>query len=153
MNSILVLCGGHPFCCDDGLGYHVAKRLWEMGLPENVECVECGYSASEVTHIIDGKDKMIFVDAFRSSKHGPGTGLFMKPEEVEMTPGGISDVPKMHLMEVLHEIAISGKCPETVFVGVVPHEINKLNEELTPEIAAKVPEVIDVIMKQIKAWS
>jgi Ni,Fe-hydrogenase maturation factor len=77
----------------------------------------------------------------------------MKPEEVEVAPGGISDVPKMHLMEVLDEIAISGKCPQTVFVGVVPYEIDKLNEELTPEIAAKVPEVIDVIMKQIAAWS
>jgi hydrogenase maturation protease len=148
VKSILILCGGHPFARDDGFGYHVAKRLWDMDLPENVECIECGHSASECPHVIDGKDKMIFVDAFRSEKQ-PGTVLRMKPEEVELTVDGVTDVPKFHLMELLHQTAISGKCPETVFVGVVPKEIT-VSEELTPEIASKIPEVIDLIMEEIE---
>jgi len=149
VKSILILCGGHPFACDDGLGCHVAKRLFEMDLPENVECMDCGYSASEFPDVIDGKDRMIFVDAFRSHKD-PGTVLRMKPEEVELTVDGITDVPKMHLLELLDEIAITGKCPETVFIGVVPREINTVSEQLTPEIEAKIPEVIDLIMKEIQ---
>ena len=152
MNSILILCGGHPLCCDDGLGYHVYQRLLQMELPENVECYECGYSISEVVWVIDGKDKMIFVDAFRSDKYEPGTVLKMKPEEMELSPGGNTDVPKMHMLEILEEIKLSGKCPETVLIGVVPVEINKKSEVLTPEIEKKVPEVIDTIMKQIEEW-
>jgi hydrogenase maturation protease len=148
VKNILILCGGYPFACDDGFGYHVAKRLLEMDLPENVECIECGYSASEFPHMIDGRDKMIFVDAFRSQKD-PGTVLRMKPDEVELTVDGRTDVPKLHLMELLHEIAISGKCPETVFIGVVPTEIDVYSEELTPEIEDKIPEVIDLIMQEI----
>jgi hydrogenase maturation protease len=127
----------------------VAKRLLEMDLPENIECMDCGYSASEFPDVIDGKDRMIFVDAFRSHKE-PGTVLRMKPEEVELTVDGITDVPKLHLLELLHEIAISGKCPETVLIGIVPREINKSSEQLTPEIEAKIPEVIDLIMKEIQ---
>jgi len=152
VKPILILCGGHPLCCDDGFGYHVAKTLWEMDLPENVECVECGYSASECSHLIDGRDKMIFVDAFRSHK-APGTVVRMKPEEMELTIDGITDVPKFHLIELLQEIAISGKCPETVLIGVVPKEINVASEELTPEIKSKIPEVIDLIMKKIDEWT
>jgi len=148
VKTILILCGGHPFACDDGFGYHVAKRLWEMDLPENVECMECGYSASEFPDIIDGKDKMIFVDAFRSDKE-PGTVLRMKPDELELIVDGITDVPKLHLMELLDQIAISGKCPQTVFIGVVPKETNTTSEQLTPEVETKIPEVIDLIMQEI----
>ena len=148
MKSILILCGGHPFACDDGFGHHVAKRLWEMDLPENVECMDCGYSASEFDDVIEGKDKMIFVDAFRSHKK-PGTVLRMRPEELELTVDGVTDVPKMHLLELLQQIAISGKCPETVFIGVVPREINVTSEQLTPEIESKIPEVIDLIIQEI----
>lgn len=148
MKSILILCGGHPFACDEGFGYHVAKRLWEMELPENVECMECGHSASEVPHVIDGKDKMIFVDVFQT-KDKPGTIVRYEPHEVPLTVNGVTDVPKLHLMELLHEIKVSGKCPETVFIGVVPKDIQTLSEKLTPEIESKIPEVIDLIMKEI----
>jgi Ni,Fe-hydrogenase maturation factor len=36
-----------------------------------------------------------------------------------------------------------------VFIGVVPREINVTSENLTPEIESKIPEVIDMIMKEI----
>ena len=75
----------------------------------------------------------------------------MKPEELELTVDGITDVPKFHLLEILHEIALSGKCPDTVLIGVVPKEINKTSEDLTPEIEEKIPQVIDLIMQEIGA--
>jgi hydrogenase maturation protease len=121
-----------------------------MNLPENVELLECGYSASECVFVIDGKDKMIVVDVFRSDKHPPGTVFCMKPEEVELIVDGLTDVPKLHLMEVLDQVAISGKCPETVFIGVVPKELHELSEEPTPEVKEKIPQVVDMILEEIK---
>jgi hydrogenase maturation protease len=153
VKNILILGAGNPFACDDGFGCHVVSKLLEMDLPENVECWDCGYSASEFVHVIDGKDKMIFIDAFRSSTHEIGDVLRMTPEEIELSVDGIADVPKIHLIEVLDEIALSGKCPETILVGVVPKEINKTTEEMTPEIACKVPEVMDLILEEIKKAS
>jgi hydrogenase maturation protease len=121
-----------------------------MDLPENVELLECGYSASECVFVIDGKDKMIVVDVFRSDKHPPGTVLCMKPEEVKLIVDGLTDVPKLHLMEVLDQVAISGKCPETIFIGVVPKELHELSEEPTPEVKEKIPQVVDMILEEIK---
>jgi len=144
----LILFCGHPFACDDSLGYHVHQIMQDMDLPENVELMECGYSASECVYIIDGKEKMIVVDVFRSRK-APGTVLRMKPEEVELTVDGVTDVPKMHLMEVLDQIALSGKCPETIFIGVVPKEQNRTSEEPTPEVKEKIPAVVDLILQEI----
>jgi hydrogenase maturation protease len=148
VKSILILCGGHPFICDDGFGHHVANRLLKMDLPENVECMDCGYSASEFDDVIEGKDKMIFVDIFRT-KDRPGTIVRFKPEEVPLTVDGVTDVPKLHLIELLNDISMSGKCPETVFIGIVPKEPDTVSEQLTPEIESKIPEVIDLIMEEI----
>jgi hypothetical protein len=61
----------------------------------------------------------------------------MRPDEVELTVDGKTDVPRMHLMELLHEIAIGGKCPETIFIGVVPKEINVTRGELTLRSGAR----------------
>jgi hydrogenase maturation protease len=149
VKSILILFCGHPFRSDDAFPYHIYKALEAMDLPENVELLECGYSASECVHVIDGKDKMIVVDVFRSSKK-PGTVLRLKPEELELIVDSVTDVPKFHLMEVLDQVAISGHCPETIFIGVVPKELHEFSEEPTPEIKEKIPEVIDMVLQEIK---
>jgi hydrogenase maturation protease len=121
-----------------------------MELPENVECLEVGESASEFDYLIDGRDKMIVVDAFRT-KDDPGTIVRLKAEEVPVTVDGVTDLGKYHLMDTLEQITLSGKCPETLFVGVAPKDTqtHTSTPQLTPEIEAKIPEVIDVILKEI----
>ena len=150
MKSILVLFCGHPYRTDDAFGYHVYKTMEAMNLPENVELVECGYSASECVHIIDGKDRMIVVDVFRSANQAPGTVVRFEPDELQLIVDGYTDVPKMHLMEVLDQVAVSGKCPETLFIGVVPKELYELSEEPTPEVKATIPEVVEMILEEIR---
>jgi hydrogenase maturation protease len=128
----------------------MSKFLQEMELPENVECLEVGESASEFDYLIDGRDKMIVVDAFRT-KDDPGTIVQLKAKEVPVTVDGVTDLGKYHLMDTLDQISASGKCPETLFVGVVPKdtETDTPIPQLTPEIKAKIPEVIDVILEEI----
>jgi Ni,Fe-hydrogenase maturation factor len=50
---------------------------------------------------------------------------------------------------VLDQVAISGKCPETIFIGVVPKELHELSEEPTPEVKEKIPQVVDMILEEI----
>ncbi len=150
MKNTLILCTGYPYTCDTGFGYHVSKVLEAMQLPENVECLEVGESASEFDYLIDGREKMIVVDAFQT-KDAPGTIVRLKAEEVPVTLDGVTDLGKYHLMDTLEQISVSGKCPETLFVGVVPKdtETDTPIPQLTPEIEAKIPEVIDIIVKEI----
>ncbi len=42
-----------------------------------------------------------------------------------------------------------GKYPETILIGVVPKDIKTIGTELTPDIEKKIPEVIDLIMKEV----
>lgn len=151
MKNILILCVGYPYTCDTGFGYHVSKVLQEMQLPENVECLEVGESASEFDYLIDGRDNMIVVDAFQT-KDEPGTIVCLKPDEVPVTVDGVTDLGKYHLLDTLEQISVSGKCPETLFVGVVPKdtETDTPRPHLTPEIQGKIPEVVNLIMEEIE---
>jgi len=146
--NILILCADYPFKRDAGFGFHVAKVLEKMQLPENVEFIEVGESASEFPHEIEGKDKLIVVDVFQTNGE-PGTIVRLKPEEVPIIVNGITDVPKLHLLDTLAQISISGKCPETIFIGVVPKDIKTTSSQLTPEVENKIPEVIDLILKEV----
>jgi hydrogenase maturation protease len=149
VKKILVLCAGHPYFCDRGLGFQVAKVLEKMQLPENVEVIEVGESGSEIPHIIRTKDKMIVIDIFQT-KNEPGTLLRLKPEEVPVTVDGVTDVGKLHLMELLEQLLVTGDCPETIFVGVAPKDSETLSLELTPEIKKKIPAVVDLILQEIE---
>ena len=147
--NILILCCGYPWATDMRFGYHISKVLEKTKLPENVEFMEVGGSACMVPAYVEGKDKLIVVDIFRVNAP-PGTIVRLKPEEVPVTVGGITDISKDHLMEMLDQIKISGKCPEAIFIGIVPKDTTTMSEKLTPEIEDKVPEVIDLILKEIK---
>lgn len=147
--NILILCCGYPFETDKAFGYQVAKILEQMKLPENVDLMEVGESACMIPSFIDGKEKLIVIDYFQTGQT-PGTIVRLKQEEVPLTVNGVTDVPKLHLIETLEQIAISGKLPETTFIGVVPKDITTIGTSLTPEIDEKIPEVVNLIIKEIK---
>lgn len=150
--NILILCCGYPYASDLGFGYHVAKVLEKMKLPENVDFMEVGLSACMVPHVIEGKDKMIVIDTFQTNDQ-PGSVVRLRQEEVPLTVHGKTDIAKLHLIETLEGIQLTGKCPETIFIGVVPVDTETEGERLTPEIESKIPAVIEMIMKEINSES
>ncbi len=146
--NILVLCTGYHFGTDAAFGYHVSKVLEKMQLPENVEMMEVGEFASLIPHEIEGRDKLIVIDVFRTGDE-PGTIVRLKPEEIPIPWDDATDVAKFHLLEILQQLILMGKYPETILIGVVPKDIKTIGTELTPEIESKIPEVIDLVMKEI----
>ena len=97
---------------------------------------------------IEGRDKLIVIDVFRTGDK-PGTLVRLKPEEMPIPWDDATDVAKFHLLEILQDFYLMGKYPETILIGVVPKDIKTIGTELTPEIEKKIPEVIDLIMKEI----
>lgn len=146
--SILILCTGYHFGTDAAFGYHVSKVLEKMKLPENVEMIEVGEFASLIAHEIEGRKKLIVIDVFPTGD-APGTVVRLKPEEMPIPWGDATDVARFHLIEMLQEFYLMGKYPETVLIGVVPKDVKTIGTELTPEIEKKIPEIIDLILKEI----
>jgi hydrogenase maturation protease len=149
--NILILCCGYPYATDAGFGYHIFKALEKMQLPGNVEIMEVGYSACMVPHVIEGMDKLIIVDTFYIQGE-PGTILRLKPEEVPLkTLAGKTDTAKLHLMDELNMLKLTGGCPETTFIGIIPKDSETESESLTPEVENKIPVVIEMLMNEVKS--
>ena len=147
--NILILCCGYPYATDSGFGYHIFKALEKIHLPGNVELMEVGYSACMVPHVIEGMDRLIIIDTFYIEGK-PGTIFAMKPEEVPLTMlSGKTDPAKLHLMDELNMLKLTGGCPDTIFIGVVPKDSETEGECLTPEVENKIPVVIEMVMKEI----
>ncbi len=146
--NILILCCGYPWATDMAFGYHVSKVLEKMKLPDNVEFMEVGGSACMAPAYVEGMDKFIVVDIFKVDAE-PGTVVRLKPEEVPVTVGGVTHIGQFRIMEMLDQIKVSGKCPETIFIGVVPKDTKTMGEKLTPVVKKQIPKVIDLIMKEI----
>jgi hydrogenase maturation protease len=146
--NILILCAGYPYGRDAGFGSHLARALTAVGLPEHVECLEIGESISEAPNLIDGRDKIIIIDVLETADE-PGTVYRIQPEQIMDMLGGTVDPAKYHLLQTLYEYQVTGDCPEAVFVGIVPRDTKTLSQELTPEIAAKIPAVVKIIIEEI----
>jgi len=146
----LILCIGYPFSCDKGLGYHVSKVLEQMELPEDVELLEVGESVSEFDYTIDGREKMIVVDSFQTGET-PGKIVSLRTEEVPMTVNGVTDMGKYHMLDTIEQIAMSGHCPDIVFMGIVAKDVktDTPTPKLSPEVEEKVPELASLIVNEI----
>jgi hydrogenase maturation protease len=147
--SILILCTGYHYGTDAAFGYYVSKVLEKMTLPENVQMMEVGEFASLIPNDIEVHDKLIVIDVFQTGDK-PGTIVRLKPDDVPIPWDDATDVARYHLLETLQQLYLLGKCPETIFIGVVPQDVKTVGTELTPEIEKKIPEIIDLIMKEIK---
>jgi hydrogenase maturation protease len=146
--NILILCAGYPFTTDTSFGYHVFKILKKMKLPENVELMEIGEFFPLIPSVIEGKDKIIFIDVYKTEDE-PGTVVSFKPEDISFTWHDATDVAKFHFLETLQDLYLMGKYPETVIIGVVPKDIKTIGPELTPEIKRKIPKVVELVLKEI----
>ena len=149
--NILILGCGYLYASDAGFGYHVWKALEKMKLPANVDLMEVGFSACMIPHVIEGMDKLIVIDIFYTGD-APGTVVRLRQEEVPLkVSDGKTDAAKLHLMDMLHQTALIGKCPEAIFIGVVPIDTKTEGERLTPEVESKIPAVIEMIMEEINS--
>jgi hydrogenase maturation protease len=147
--KILILCCGYPYSTDTGFGYHVAKELAKIKLPANVDVMDVGFSACMIPHIMQEKDKLIIIDIFNTPDE-PGTVVRLRIEEVPLTiSDGKSDSAKVHLMDTLDQLKLTGDCPETIFIGVKPVDGRTEGEQLTPEVARKIPIVLEMIRQEI----
>jgi hydrogenase maturation protease len=149
MKKILILCCGYPYQTDKRFGYEVWMQLEKEKLPENVTLMEVGESASMIPAFIAEQDKVIIVDYLETGAD-IGTIVRLKPEEVPVTVKGLTDIAKLHLMDTLGHLKVIGQCPETIFIGVVPKDIETETQQLTPEIEQKVSEVVSLVLKEIQ---
>jgi hydrogenase maturation protease len=137
----LVLGIGNLLLCDEGVGVHVVHALQRRQLPADVVTVEAGTAVLDALPDIEQADRIIVVDAMKGDE-APGT-IYRVPFKDCVRPACIASLHGFDLSRVLF-LAGRISAPEVIVIGVEPVRID-WGTELSPEIQAIVPDIIEAI--------
>lgn len=148
-SHILILGVGNLLLSDEGVGVHIAQRMMEMKLPPKVRVVEGGTDGFGLINIILEADRMILIDAVRGGG-APGDLYRFDVEECNPFPDLFkTSVHQISILEVINLSGLIGSTPRTTVIGVEPKNL-EMGMELSPEVEAKVPRVIEIVMEEVE---
>ena len=138
---------------DDGVGPYALKVLegrWEF--PEEVNIVEMGTPGPEFGHVLLEWDRLIVIDSVKA-KDEPGEIKLYDRDQILSLPAPQRMSPHdPSLRDALLTSDFVGEGPkEVVLIGVVPAKV-EMGTELSPEVAAALPEVEKQVMGVLATW-
>ncbi len=148
MKPILILGLGNPLQGDDGLGPRVVEALARRALPPDVEVMDGGTPGVGLLNLLEGRRRVILVDAAEMGR-APGSVARFRPGEATLrdSAGGLS----LHRSGVAEALALAGALglalPELVVFGVQPARVG-WGHDLSPEVQAVVPSVVDAVSRE-----
>jgi hydrogenase maturation protease len=148
---MLIIGVGNLLLKDEGVGVHVAQELQKRTLPAGVEVCDGGVGGIGLLDYFREASKLLLIDAAEMSLN-PGAIVRFTPQNVKDFVSGVKfSTHDVGLAEVLKLGKALGLCPEdVVIIGIQPKEIS-WGAELSPEIQASLPQVVEMVMKEISS--
>jgi hydrogenase maturation protease len=147
---ILILGVGNLLLSDEGVGVHIARTLMEVDFPPEVRVVEGGTDGFGLMHVLLEADRLILVDAVKAGGL-PGSIYRFEVEDCPPFPDIFkTSVHQVSILEVLNLSGLIGSTPRTTIIGVEPKSL-EMGMDLSPEIEAKIPKVIQLIKEEVAA--
>jgi hydrogenase maturation protease len=145
---ILILGVGNLLLSDEGVGVHIARKLMEMDFPPEVRVVEGGTDGFGLMHVLLEADRLILVDAVRGGG-SPGSIYRFEIEDCPPFPDIYkTSVHQISILEIINLSGLIGSTPRTTIIGVEPKHLG-MGMDLSPEIKAKIPRVIQLIREEV----
>ena len=149
--QITILGVGNILLSDEGVGVRVVEYLGQRyDFGENIQVVDGGVLGVRLMGVIGNTDFLIVVDAV-SNRGAPGTLYRLADDQVPRRVLAKQSMHQLDMPEVLALCAAIDKNPRVVVLGVEPQDISTMDVELTPVIAAKVPELAAMVLAELDA--
>lgn len=146
----MVLGVGNILYSDDGFGIKVVEQLEKKYVfPDHVTIVDGGVLGINLLGIISHARKLIVVDTILN-KSNPGDLHRIEGNEIPNRILGKNSMHQVDLLEALTLCRLMGNIPDTVILGVEPENIETLNPELTPLIAAQVEPMVKLVLQELR---
>ena len=144
----LILGLGNPLRGDDGVGCQVAEALAQQTLPPGVEVMDGGTPGVGLLHLLEGRRRVILVDAADMGR-APGSVVRFRPHEVRL--GESAEGFSLHHSGVAEALALAEALrldlPELVMFGVQPARIG-WEQELSRPVQAAVASVVVAVTQE-----
>jgi hydrogenase maturation protease len=151
--AIVVLGVGNVLMSDEAVGVRVIEGLIQRAEEfPSVEFIDGGTAGLALLTLIEGYDGLIAVDA-ASMDAPPGTVRTFEGEAMDAFLGSRSrSAHDIGLDDLLNAQRIRGMLPERrALVGIQPERLN-LGENLSPPVAAALPEAEAAVAEVIGRW-
>ena len=151
MTAPAILCLGNQWHGDDGFGHHVFRLLHdEDALPSTVELVDAGVAGLNALRWLDGRAKVVVVDAVRM---GAPVGTVQRLAARDLAPpGGELSLHELGLTSLLAaHAAIRSDAPELVVIGAQVGRIHAFTEALSAPLRAAVPVAAAMAAREVAA--
>jgi hydrogenase maturation protease len=145
----LIIGLGNPLRGDDGVGGRVVQALAEQALPDGVEVVDGGTEGLGIISLMQGRRRVILVDA---ADIGQDPGQFVRFSLQEVRLLGDDEHLSVHatgLRDVLLLAQALDILPdETIIFGVQPASLD-WDSALSPEVEAALPELSAAVLAEL----
>ena len=143
---------GNILMRDEGVGVHAVKVIQgSYEIPSNLQIVDGGTAGLDLLPFIEGRDRVLFVDAV-NFRQEPGHVGVLRNREI---PAFFSVKHSLHhlgLADVLAAAQLMNTLPpEVCLIGIQPHTI-ELGLELTPFMEARLQPLIALVSSQLQEW-
>ena len=147
--DVMVLGIGCTLYSDEGFGVRVVEKMeLNYEFPDEVLLVDGGVLGINLLGVISKPKHLIVIDAIRNK--GKAGDLYRLAGDA--IPARIRAKNSLHQVDFLEALTLCqalDHVPETVIVGVEPEDIETMCTELTPTIAAKVDDVIEMVLAEL----
>jgi hydrogenase maturation protease len=145
---ILVMGVGNILLGDEGVGVRTVEAMRRMTLPDNVELLDVGTGALDIMDIIANREKVFIIDAVRGGGE-PGAVYRFTPDDIAIQSPAPFSVHQFDIPGTLNMAELAGCMPgEVIIFGIEPKRVD-WSLELSPEVAAVIPKVIELVMSEL----
>jgi hydrogenase maturation protease len=148
-----ILCVGNELIRDDGVGIRIGRILAALPLPVGVTVELAPHLGFDLLDAVASADRIVLVDAMATGR-APGTCVTLAGQAIERYNGGSSISHALgiaELMELARTLAPDRPAATLHFVGVEGVAFSDYGTELSPEVAAAIPEAVDAVLRLVAA--
>ncbi len=148
----LMLGMGNTILCDDGVGIYVVQEAAKRCQRDDVDFADASVGGMRLLDIIAGYDRIIMVDAIKTTDGKPG-------DVYRLCPG---DLPTLHSGST-HDLSLTGALAlgrgmgmqlpadkDFVIIAVEVEEVWTFGEECTPAVAEAIPRVVEAVLAELE---
>lgn len=148
---ILVLGVGNILYTDEGFGVRVAEELIQKyEFSPNVEVLDGGTLGLKLMGPIMEADALIIVDIVLNEGQ-PGDLFRLLGDDLSKACAFKNSMHQTDLLDTLAQCSLVGQVPaDVVLLGVEPHNYQDLSAALSPELEARLPEVMDAVLAEVE---
>lgn len=146
---VVVLGIGNTIMSDEGVGVHAVEALRQSyTLPDFVDIIDGGTSSMELLEDLADVDLLVVVDAVKAGKP-EGTLVRLADSEVPVFFRSKLSPHQIGLSDVMASLEFVGQFPKRMVVIGVQAENFELGLEMSPLIAARVPDLVAMVIAEL----